>query len=396
MIRVHINFYLNRSTKTKTEKKPVYCYVRSNTNTLALNTNIDIEEKYWSVRKQRAYPRYSGSFELNNYLDKFEERIKQIINQEFASNLDVSFNELKQRLIDNIREPGNKKFFDVYDEFLDIQSKKISVGTLKIFKTLRNHLTAFSESNSVTFSDIDLLFFDKFRIYLQDNGCNNNYQKKMLQMLKQFMIWSFQRKFHRNTKYQEFKNLTRETIETIALSFEELKQLKEVELSNSLDKIRDCFLFQVYTGQRYSDLKAFNINDIEKNVWKLTQQKTKKTVYIPLIPEAIAILQKYNYQLPLLSNQKMNLHLKEICRIAGIVVKVKSKDDDGNIIYIEKYKLVSTHTARRTFVSLSAYKGLQNNIIKQITGHSSDKMVNQYFKNDMLETSKLIKSVFTN
>ena len=151
-----------------------------------------------------------------------------------------------------------------------------------------------------------------------------------------------------------------------------------------LAKVRDVFLFQCFTGQRYSDILSLNKKDVKNGTWHLRQQKTNNIIQIPLNKYAISILAKYSdFKLPVISNQKMNKYLKELCVLAKIndpVRIIKFKGSKRIEETKKKYEVIGTHTARRTFITLSLRKGMKPEVIMKITGHKSYKMFQKYLK----------------
>ena len=145
--------------------------------------------------------------------------------------------------------------------------------------------------------------------------------------------------------------------------------------------MRDLFIFQLYTGQRYSDIKQVTQKDIINGIWHLRSQKTKTINQIPLSQECLVILNKYNYELPIISNQKQNDNLKELCKHLEIntpITLVRYKGQERIEIVKKKYELIGTHTARRSFVSLMLIKGMPIPLIQSITGHKNLKSFSKY------------------
>jgi integrase len=123
--------------------------------------------------------------------------------------------------------------------------------------------------------------------------------------------------------------------------------------------VRDVFCFSCLTGLRYSDLKQLKREYIKADEITLTVQKTKEILMIPVTPLAQEILNRYIDQywpLPIISNQKINDYIKELCKVAGIVESVEIVHYRGNkreAVIFPKYELIVVHTGRKTFVTLS-------------------------------------------
>ena len=193
-------------------------------------------------------------------------------------------------------------------------------------------------------------------------------------------------------------------MDIVTLSEQELKQIENLDLSGEenlrLDKTRDLFLFGCYTGARFSDIFNINRSDIKENVWFLRQVKTKYTTEIPLMDEAINILKKYEHYekpLPVITNQKLNQYLKELCKKAELSDTVRITEQKGNQFLeteYQKYELITTHTARRTFITLSLTKGMNAQIVMSITGHKSYNSFKKYVNLVTTDKQKALKDTW--
>jgi integrase len=119
---------------------------------------------------------------------------------------------------------------------------------------------------------------------------------------------------------------------------------------------------------------------------KLTIQKTKEPLTIPITPYSLFILAKYyklSKPLPIISNQKMNEYLKELCKIAEInepIEIVRYRGVERIAIVYPKYELIGVHTGRKTFATLSLEKGMSAERVMAITGHKDYKSFQRYIK----------------
>ena len=169
----------------------------------------------------------------------------------------------------------------------------------------------------------------------------------------------------------------------IGLTEIELKTLYDLDLTSirRLDTTRDVFLIGCYTALRYSDYSRIKPEHIDGNWIKINTQKSDKTVLIPIRPELKTILEKYNFQLPTISSQKLGDYSKELGKIAGINKPIEYKHTKGGNTVTEfkpKYQLIKTHTGRRTGASLMYYSGIPAKDIMTITGHSKLKDFENY------------------
>lgn len=128
-------------------------------------------------------------------------------------------------------------------------------------------------------------------------------------------------------------------------------------------KTRDLFLFQCYTGLAYSDLMGFSYKNCEEIDGKLfyhaKRTKTDTDFVFQILEPAKVILEKYDYQLPKISNQKYNDYLK----VVGGLVGVPS---------------LHSHMGRATAATLFLSKGMPINIVSRVLGHTTLRQTTRY------------------
>ena len=389
-----VKFYLDKRP-SKDGEGAIYCYAREYSETLALHTGQRVNSDFWDRDTQRANPRLTrnniikGELKsLNEYLTAFESKIKEIERTIRKKQPDARFT----AIVDAIKLQFDRKkagLFDIYDEFLKIKRQYGSKeGMLKLnrVKTLLEDYQKATRER-LDFDKITSLFFTKFYSFLIENkNMINNTAHKNIQFLKTFLIWSNKNSYTDNTSYRTFESKS-ETNEVIYLTEPELMKLYNLRLKDErLLRVRDIFVFQCFTGVRYSDIQNISGDDIKNSTWSFRTQKTHQIIGIPLNSFAISILARYedySKPLPVISNQKMNKYLKELCKAAGIdetVKTVKYKGNERIETTYKKYEVIGTHTARRTFVSLSLRKGMKPDVIMAITGHTTYKMMQKYLK----------------
>lgn len=179
-----------------------------------------------------------------------------------------------------------------------------------------------------------------------------------LSRLRSTFIWAINNGKCTINPFSQFK-IAKPKVEITYLSKKELSAIERKVFScDRLNNVKDIFLFQCYTALSYSDMASLVESDIQTNAngqryIQKQRHKTGVTFTIPLMPKAIAILEKYNYKLPVLSNQNYNAYLKEIADLCGIKQNVH------------------THIARHTFATIALNSGIPIEIISKVLGHSS-------------------------
>jgi len=141
------------------------------------------------------------------------------------------------------------------------------------------------------------------------------------------------------------------------------------------------------TGQRWSDIEQFKIEDVKADTWEFMSVKTTKIIRVPFkgfIRPPLDILEKYHFQLPLISQQKFNEYLKKVGEEAKINDPVIIKRFSGNV-KIERKKLkhsfMSSHMARRSCITFLLQKGMPPTTIMKLSGHTDLKTLLKYENN---------------
>lgn len=363
-------------------------------NRLKKSTKILLPVDKWDAKKQQVKKSHPKSVEINAYLTYLKSKTEDI----YFNNLrkeNFAFDAFKSIVEDTLfptkkeeEEEIQKDVLVVFEEYLNARSIEVSKGTVKRIKVLQNHLKNYElkAKQTLTFDSLDIPFFEKLRAYLlTEVKLTNNTLARYIKSVKTFLNWCVEREYTDNLQYKKFKLKSEKTI-VIYLTEDEFRAIHQLDLeaNQTLAKVRDVFCFGCFTGQRYSDIAALKRSNIRDNVWYLNVQKTKDVIKIPLTKAALVILDKYkdlDKPLPVFTNQRTNLHLKEIGKLAGIdeiITYVRYRGAERIEIQEEKYNFISTHTARKTFVTLSMEAGMTNPEIMAITGHKDLKTLQKY------------------
>ena len=405
------NIYFNLHEVKKVNK--VYFYIMAfvawNGKRVRATIKPNIKKEIWDFDKQRAKGSTMNPRKINDKLDQirfvlknfYDETYKELKRaptvRETKPVLDAIIHnrEIKKRKPKEPKKP--KTFMEYFQEFIDDTragirlssgKKRIQSSSITSYVTTQNHLLEFLKGmkNEITFNDIDDEFNSALIKYLSKKKLSNNSQGKLIKNIKSFMHYYFDKGIHDNRKFIKILKVFDEPTTKIALTQAELEEIENLkDLSLKHEKYRNLFLAQIYSGMRFSDLinlKPQNINYDEKIITIYTV-KTQDPVIIPMTNKLMSILKKYNGSFPKISSQKYNDGIKEICEKAKMLqpiqityyIGTKRKDKT-----IPKFKLVSSHTARRTFITLSLKKGVMEDMVMQVSGHKSKKSFQRYIR----------------
>jgi len=152
-----------------------------------------------------------------------------------------------------------------------------------------------------------------------------------------------------------------------------------------LERVRDIFLIGSSTGLRFSDLSKLKKENLTpENTIRIKTEKVDRTIEAPITPLVRQIFEKYNYELPKIpTNNNFNDYIKMVASRAGIKEPVTIERSKGVFIVgqvIEKYNLVTSHTARRSFATNAFLAGVPTLSIMKITGHKTEASFMRYIK----------------
>ncbi len=206
-----------------------------------------------------------------------------------------------------------------------------------------------------------------------------------------------------------------ETADTVYLSLEELYKIHALKITvenlkkvhpktpehllrrkiNSYKLVKDLFLIGAFTALRVSDFKRLEDVNFDNGYLKIKTQKTRTSVVIPVHPVVKEILDNGFSFSSRVSEQKINKQIKKICKLASINGKVEVTRTMANkpvTTTVKKYKLVTTHTARRSGATNMYKAGIPSISIMKITGHTTEKSFMKYIKMTAEENAELLKS----
>ncbi|WP_080237677.1 site-specific integrase [Spirosoma rigui] len=409
--------YLLRDPKAK-KPTPIICAVRFNNQRINIGTGFNVLPAHWGKNEGRVKNVVAATDkdQINRYLDNTQKAIGTIIADLKADLLELTKENVKARIdayLNPIVEvaptvPSEPALFTFIADFIEASPTRVNIETGKhverrtiqkyqtVLKVLREFAATYSRR--VDFDTIDLDFYDSFTGYLTSTkGFATNNVGKYLQTLKVFLNDASARGISVKQDYRSRKfKVVKEDADNIYLSESELLRIHDLDLTKQerLERVRDLFLVGCYTGLRFSDLTNLRPEYIKNGLIRIEQQKTSDKVVIPCHSVVTAILSKYHGTLPRsISNQKMNDYLKEVCQLAGInTVESKAQTKGGKRVTksFEKWEMVSTHTARRSFATNMYLLGIPAMTIMQITGHRTEKAFMHYIKLDREQHAKVM------
>jgi len=401
-VKKYARFYLQARKKwagDKQKDKPVIMWFNYNNKCLNTTTGIHTCEQNWDSKKQRLKPGVTRATEVNRYLDLLEQKVNDIYFKALSEGTPINNAYIIERL--KSQEPKTKQvsFFGEWEKYFEMQSIRIKPSTLISLRISYNRFKAFCKVKGLTnftFEDYTPQLKSEYAQFLLKTGNNNNTIHTNHRRMARFLNYAMKVGLHSNDKHKEFQ--IKQRVGTIKfLEWGEVKQLMDVELQPGMaSDARDLFVFCCLTGMRYSDVSNLKKADIKEHTIKglegvhyaahIRQVKTDRPTVIPLLPEALAILEKYKdekneFALPHHALQSVNTAIKLVAKEAklnAVQEKVNYKGSECKTTYSEKWKVLSTHVARRSFVTVAATRGIPINIVASITGQNPATTMKHY------------------
>ena len=411
-----------KSGQVKKENSPILVDFKFDGQRVIYPIGYRIDDNKWSNETQRVKPNnfnkdlISASI-INRRINRIEDKLPKIYADAIKLEIDITSKYLINELNDYLSTEENiqKKVVvpspnllsnvnDILQLFIDTECElnKWTEGTKKKFITFKRHLTDYNPN--LTFNDITDEFLRKYIDHLRKNlNFNNSTNAKFLKMFKWFLNWATKKDYNKNLSYKSFDYKFKGTTtgdyqkNIVFLTWEELQHFYNLKLSFNkiLEETRDIYCFCCFTSLRYSDIENLKKSDIKRDnndnyYIELITVKTDEKLNIELNKYALAIWNKYkdvklkdNKAFPVISNQKYNKNLKEVALLAEFKDKETVITYSGNkrtVNTYEKWELITTHTARKTFIINALYLGIQPDIIRSWTGHKDHKTMEQYIK----------------
>ncbi|MBS9767729.1 MAG: tyrosine-type recombinase/integrase [Flavobacteriaceae bacterium] len=332
---------------------------------------------------------------ISNQLNRYSTFFLEIVNRYKNIGEELTIDILRQRFDEEFKKAKNRNdFFRIYDEFLeerenDCTGNSISKTTVKRYQYNKKLLEEFQNAYKVKislggFTDKVYNKFLKYCIEKKEHSANTIHRN--VGLLKTFLYWALNKKYTYNNDFIKFKTPSKFRTDEIALKMEQVKELYAFDLGErkGLERVRDLFVFGCTTGMRFGNYSKISKEDIQGDFIRVIDLKSKsKNLSIPLNPISKEILEKYDYDLPKISNQKMNEYIKEVFKKAGFDEEIKKTMKYGDeLVEIKSffYERISSHTARRTFITIMKNQRVPDKVIMSITGHKNLNVFNTYYR----------------
>lgn len=356
----NIGFVCRQSKVTKAGKAPVEMSIIINGKRTYLTLPMKEDPKMF--QKQVASKKMNP---IKEYLEQIYQKVVIAQTELVKNDIPVTAASLKDYIQNGCTTSYTIQ--DLFDEYLKILKKRVGVNLTKAvyrkYEIVRDLFYA-SISNTKQVTEITNGVIANFYADL-----NKKYESTtsaaMMVKLKTIITYALDNGKLKINPFNSIK-ISKRTKEVEYLTLDEIQAIKSKSFNGRLEKVRDLFLFQCFTGLAYADMANLTKEDFQFNgnqiFIKKCRVKTGISYLTVLIDEAVEIIKKYDFELPVLSNQKYNSYLKEIADLCGIT------------------KPMHTHIGRHTFATYMLNKGVSIEVVAKMLGHSNIKQTQHYSK----------------
>ena len=320
-------------------------------------TVITLDRKVKSTSFNPSTQKVRGDKDLNEYLEIIRRKCYQIETELIRMdnlNLETFIHSYKYGI--KQKEDTLLQIYDKHNELYkdNVLCGKIDNAALYKYKKSRERVADYlqtTDKTDIKLKDITPSFIEGYQNYCLKT-LKTNTTNKQLKMLKKILSFAVKERLLEVNPFQ--MTLKEEKLDYHTLTIDDVKYLLSVEITDKrIASIRDLFVFQSMTGLSYADMASLSMDDIKDDVIIKRRKKTDVQFVIPVLPIAKSILEKYEYKLPIISNQKYNQYLK----VLGDVCKMPMS--------------LHSHLARHSYACILLNSGVDMKTISKTLGHSS-------------------------
>ena len=358
-----VNFVVRRTKKKVDGTVPIEMTICVKGKRRYVSTGREVKPSDFNSKTQTV----KSDKELNEFLKALKARLYAIETTLMSKDVNVSID----TVLDVFRNGEQERtmtflqLFEIHNGNVGkrVKQKLITPTTLSKYEVTKDYLARYIKTelkkDDILIKDITPSFIDNLFVFLLGFMSNNTAIQKMKQV-KRVIRFAVDEGYIKVSPYKI--TLKKEKKEVQPLTIKEVNAIRKKKIDiERLAKIRDLFIFECYTGLAFTDLMSLNDNDFHVDEsghkWIIKKRhKTNVVATIPLLPIALAILDKYNNKLPHMSNVKYNAYLKEIGDICGIK------------------KNLHSHLARHTWATILLNAGMDMVSVSKCLGHSNSKI----------------------
>lgn len=365
---MRLNYICRASKARKNGLSPIELSVIINGDRSIISLDRFIKSTSFNTSTQKV----RGDKDINDYLDTIRKKCYTIENELIkmdSLDIDTFVYSFKNGIV--LKEDTLLKVYDKHNELYkgSVLSGKVDNTAIYKYRKSRERLAEYIKTlgkDDIKVKDITPAFCTGYHNYCLMSLKSSTVAKE-LKMFKRVLQFAVDERYIDVNPFNI--KIKAEKLEYHPLTPQEIEAMWNRNIENErIEKVRDLFIFQCYTGLSYCDMASLTKDDIKDGVIYKNRRKTDVKSIIPLLPISKAILEKYDYQLPVISNQKYNQYLKALGDLCGCRMTLHS------------------HLARHTYATLLLNKGVDMVTVSKTMGHSNSKITESIYAEMRKET----------
>jgi len=403
-----VKFFLKDKNSKAESAIRMHCFYKGKN--IIIYTGFKVHPDNWVRSSQRVtedLKKFRGGKKINSTLTKMEQEAKDTFYEVRDSGRLVDAEMFKEFLKSNLAGKnlgikGASGFIELLiiytDKEEEVKGKRFVHKLRATIKLIKSYDSSWA---SLTLTSFNFKYYTDFTNFLLfECGYAPNYVGGIITQIKKFFKHAFKEGLHKNSSYLDFKIIKIE-VDTVALTPKQVHIIYSLKIENDLlCRIRDFFIIQCITGLRYVDVSKLTLANVNypANTLDVTTTKTGARVEIPMHPILKEIIKRYEGFPKKVYAGALNTQIKEITKSAGLIDLVQ-------IVKIRRglevrkdyplYKVITSHTGRRTALTNMYLQGVELEELRLISGHTSIKQLQTYLKiNPKVSAKKLQDNPF--
>ena len=361
-----MNIYYNLVFPSR-EESPIRVVITHRGKVWRKSVGITTKTKNWNGKRTGEYSKDNAlrliRIGLESCLDEFSS--EKAISEALARVKDGKWSETPLPAYNAKKRPSFWQYFDDWAS-KDNPAKRQRRNTYNLLVRLMG--------TSAGWDGIDSAWYFRLVERMNAEKYSKNYQGSVIAKVKAVMMEGLKLKYHSNEEFREFRKPANDT-DSVYLTKTELDKLWNLELTDGMEKmVRDLLIIGCYTGARFEDFSTFTLDNIVDGKFRYIQRKTGERVVLPLSPRLKTALKRNGGKAPEVGQVVFNREVKTVCMKAGIndMVEVRESKGEGYVQKrVPKWKMVSSHTCRRTLCTLLDQEGVPMRQIMVVSGHKN-------------------------
>ena len=333
-------FYVKKGSEKPNGNLPLMCRITVDGEIKQFSCKMDVPLRLWDVKNSRASGKSVEAQRINLAVDKIRVEVNRRYQELMQTDGYVTAAKLKDAYLGiGIKQETLLKLFEQHNaEFEKKVGHSRAQGTFTRYRTVCNHIREFLphtyKREDIPLKELNLTFINDFEYFLRtEKKCRTNTVWGYMIVLKH--IVSIARNNGR-LPFNPFAGYINspESVDRGYLTQTEIQTLMDAPMKNATHElVRDLFVFSVFTGLAYSDVKNLTIDRLQTffdgNLWIITRRKKTNTASnIRLLDVPKRIIEKYKglardgHVFPVPNNGSCNKIQKGIGRQCGFKMRL--------------------------------------------------------------------------